>query len=96
MHSDCNYTNFNYERVMNSLASLNKTTFNETYVVIDDLGLGEVNIKYTLGAILAQANSHAIHHYAIINYILDRLGITIEDDTFGFNPTTPKTETNLN
>ena len=58
--------------------------------------MGKVEITYTLGAILAQANSHAIHHYAIINYILDSLGITIDDETFGYNPTTPKQEINLN
>jgi hypothetical protein len=59
-------------------------------VVIDDLGLGKIEMKYTFGALIAQANSHTIHHYAIINYILERIGIKFEDDNFGFNPTTPK------
>lgn len=59
-------------------------------IVIDDLGLGKVEIKYTYSALLAQANSHTIHHYAIINYILNGLNIKLEDDSFGFNPTTPK------
>jgi len=48
------------------------------------------NLKYTFIALLAQANSHTIHHYAIINYILDRLHIEMKDDSFGYNPTTPK------
>ena len=61
--------------------------------VIDDLGLGKTEIQYTFGAILAQANSHAIHHYAIISYILDSLGIALHDNDFGYNPTTPKTAT---
>ncbi|WP_299890440.1 hypothetical protein [uncultured Lacinutrix sp.] len=65
-------------------------------VVIDDLGSGKIRIDYTFAALLAQANSHTIHHYAIINYILDRLGISIEDSNFGYNPTTPKGVTNLN
>lgn len=65
--------------------------YNETQkvVVIDDLGTGKIEIPYTYGALLAQANSHTIHHYAIINYIFDRLGVVIGDSKFGFNPTTP-------
>jgi hypothetical protein len=61
--------------------------------VIDDLGLGKIEIQYTLGALFAQANSHTIHHYAIINYIFDRLGLIIKDEDFGYNPTTPKAST---
>jgi hypothetical protein len=64
-------------------------------IVIDDLGLGKTEIQYTAGALFAQANSHAIHHYAIINYILDSLGIAVHDNDFGYNPTTPKA-TSLN
>jgi len=63
---------------------------NEPVLVIDDLGLGKTEIPYTYGSLLAQANSHTIHHYAIINYIFDSLGIVIEDAEFGYNPTTPK------
>ena len=63
---------------------------NKTVIVIDDLGLGKIEIPYTYGSLLAQANSHTIHHYAIISYIFDRLGIIIEDSDFGYNPSTPK------
>jgi len=63
---------------------------NDTVMVIDDLGLGKTEILYTYGALLAQANSHTIHHYAIINYIFDSLGIEMNDSEFGYNPTTPK------
>ena len=59
-------------------------------IVIDDLGLGKTEIVYTFGALLSQANSHTIHHYAIINYILDRLNISFDAGDFGYNPTTPK------
>lgn len=62
---------------------------NKAIIVIDDLGLGAIEIATTLESILAQANSHTIHHYAIINYILNNLNITIEDPNFGFNYTTP-------
>ena len=96
MHSDCNYTLSHVERIIDALKKFDNYRFTQDYKVSDDLGLGKVEIKYTLGAILAQANSHAIHHYAIINYILDRLGLSIIDETFGFNPTTPKPEANLN
>ena len=64
-------------------------------MVKDDLGMGLIEMPYTYAALLAQANSHTIHHYAIINYILDRLGIVFSDGDFGYNPTTPKAA-NLN
>ncbi|MDG1729589.1 MAG: hypothetical protein P8K68_07195 [Algibacter sp.] len=63
---------------------------NGSVLVIDDLGLGKTEIPYTYGSLLAQANSHTIHHYAIINYIFDSLSIDINDAEFGYNPTTPK------
>ena len=59
-------------------------------IVTDDLGLGKVEMTYTLAAAFSQANSHTIHHYAIINYILDGLHINLEDSDLGYNPTTPK------
>ena len=62
----------------------------EIVKVTDDLGLGKVTMTYTLVAVLSQANSHAIHHYAIINYILNGLNISLADSDFGYNPTTPK------
>lgn len=65
-------------------------------IVIDDLGLGKIEIGYSISAVLAQANSHTIHHYAIINYILDGLGIVVSDTDFGYNPTTPKQASLLN
>jgi len=73
-----------------------KFEVDEKVFVIDDLGLGKTEIQYTFGAIFAQANSHTIHHYAIINYILDNLGIMLNDEEFGYNPSTPKSEINLN
>jgi len=96
IHEDCDYAFENVERVISKLKQLSKTDPNTRIDVADDLGLGKVTIEYTLGAVLAQANSHAIHHYAIINYILERLEISINDDTFGYNPTTPRSEINLN
>ena len=72
----------------------NLNTFNnhisKTVLVTDDLGQGKIEIPYTIGALLSQANSHTIHHYAIINYILSGLEISITDLDFGYNPTTPK------
>jgi len=69
--------------------------FEDNIIVIDDLGLGKIEMKYTFESLIAQANSHTIHHYAIINYILDRIGIEMKDEDFGYNPTTPKV-TSLN
>lgn len=62
-------------------------------VVIDDLGQGAVKINYTFGALMAQANSHTIHHHAIINYILSQLNVNLSEDRFGFNPSTPEQKT---
>ncbi len=66
---------------------------NDEVYVVDDLGLGKTEIKYTLGAVFTQANSHTIHHYAIISYILEGLKIPFNDEDFGYNPTTPKQTT---
>lgn len=77
------------EKLTNRLKAL-RTISNDKIYVIDDLGSGKIKIDYTYSGLLAQANSHTIHHYAIINYILDRLGIKINDTDFGYNPTTPK------
>lgn len=96
MHEDCNYAKDNVIRVMAEIENLTNIDFSSIIKVEDDLGLGKVEIEYTIGAVFAQANSHAIHHYAIINYILDRLGILIEDETFGYNPTTPRPDIKLN
>lgn len=83
--SALNYLN----ELSDRLSAMDLISENEVNV-IDDLGLGKIKIKYTYASLLAQANSHTIHHYAIINYILDRLNISFEDSDFGYNPTTPK------
>ncbi|PWH81540.1 hypothetical protein DIS18_14775 [Algibacter marinivivus] len=84
---DCAQDYLNFIKGKLSSTSLN---INDTIFVSDDLGLGKTVIPYTFGSLLAQANSHTIHHYAIINYIFDSLGIVINDSEFGYNPTTPK------
>lgn len=84
------------ENYLNSIIDTLRTAnfdMNDTVDVIDDLGLGKTEIKYTFGAVFAQANSHTIHHYAIINYILEGLNIAFDDSDFGYNPTTPKMTT---
>jgi len=96
MHECCDYAIKNINRVISNLESMSEIGVDTMLIVSDDLGLGKTNITYTFGALLAQANSHAIHHYAIVSYILDRLNIAIEDENFGYNPTTPKPEVNLN
>ncbi|WP_338730914.1 hypothetical protein [Mangrovimonas cancribranchiae] len=62
---------------------------NKTELIVkDDLGLGVVTMTYTYDAVLSQANSHTIHHFAIINYIMNALNLKLEDSKFGYNPTT--------
>lgn len=94
MHCDCDYAKEQVDTLIASLKRMDENIMHEIIDVTDDLGLGKVEIPYTLGALLAQANSHAIHHYAIINYMLDRLGVSLDDVTFGYNPTTPIPEVN--
>jgi len=96
IESDCQCAIESITEIIGKMNDLKNLESNLHLNVLDDLGHGKIKIQYTLGALLAQANSHAIHHYAIINYILDRLGIKIEDETFGYNPSTPKPETSLN
>ncbi len=87
--SECNYAITNVNRIINEIKKLDGFDLSNTITVIDNLGLGAVEIKYTVSALLAQMATHAIHHYATISYILTNLGVTIKDETFGYNPTTP-------
>ena len=75
------------------IEKLNTKEFSRAEImpVIDDLGLGKIQMTYTYGAILSQANSHTIHHYAIINYILNGMKMPIKDYEFGYNPTSIET-----
>ena len=79
-----------FERTLTTLQRLKVEDFNRIIKVTDDLGLGIVSVNYTLSAILIQAHSHAIHHFASVGYIIFQLGIQLPDDKFGFNPTTPR------
>lgn len=94
VESDCKIASC-YLNIIIEKLNLFDYDMNETVEVIDDLGMGTTKIIYTIGALFAQANSHTIHHYAIINYIFEKLGIVLNDDGFGYNPTTPK-ETSVN
>lgn len=80
-----------FDDIIKKLRSLNNSDLDMVVEVSDDLGLGVVTTKYTLASILAQAHSHAIHHFASIGYIISQLGIELPDADFGYNPTTPKT-----
>lgn len=90
VESDCIKALEYYNTIIKKLNSITEKDLDRIVFVTDDLGLGKTEIKYTFSALLAQANSHTIHHYAIINYILEGLGVCIKDDSFGYNPTTPK------
>jgi len=94
VESNCEIADSYLNDIISRLKNFNMI-MDETVEVIDDLGMGATKITYTLGALFAQANSHTIHHYAIINYIFEKLGIVLNDEDFGYNPTTP-TETTVN
>jgi uncharacterized damage-inducible protein DinB len=83
-----------FNEITEKLQFLNESDFDKIVKVTDDLGLGTITANYTLGGILIQAHSHAIHHFASVGYVISQLGIELPDDNFGFNPTTPKTKIN--
>ena len=77
------------KKILTELESYSTYDLEEKYELIDDLGQGKMSIPTNLYAAFAQANSHTIHHYAIISQLLFAFEIVIEDKTFGYNPTTP-------
>jgi uncharacterized damage-inducible protein DinB len=79
-----------FETVIHQLKKIKEEDFNTTIKVSDDMGLGKETANYTLAAVLMQAQSHAIHHYASIGYLVYQLGIELPNADFGYNPTTPK------
>ena len=79
-----------FETIIHQLKTIKKEDFNTRIKVSDDMGLGNEVANYTIGSVLMQAQSHAIHHYASIGYLIYQLGIELPDVDFGFNPTTPK------
>ncbi len=78
------------QSIVEKLHAVKEKDLNRNIEVSDDLGAGIVTATYTLSAILIQAHSHTIHHYASIGYVIHHLGIALPDAAFGFNPTTPK------
>lgn len=79
-----------FDQIINQLNGLDKNNFEQTMIVFDDLGGGKISFTTTLGGILAQAQSHAIHHFASVGYMLHALEVELPMDCFGVNPTTPK------
>ena len=79
-----------FNSIISKLQSLKSVDLDQFILVSDDLGMGIVTQKYTLGSLLIQAHSHATHHFASLGYIIAQLGIEIPDEDFGYNPTTPK------
>lgn len=80
-----------FDMIIRKLQEMGSEDLDIELEVNDDLGKGMVKAKYTLAAVLIQAHSHAIHHFASIGYIIHQLGISLPDEDFGYNPTTPKT-----
>ena len=79
-----------FEKIVATLQILKTQDFDKVVKVTDDLGLGIITANYTLSAILIQAHSHTIHHFASVGYIISQLKIQLPDEDFGFNPTTPR------
>ncbi len=79
-----------FNQVITKLRALSESDLKMIISVTDELGTGKITTHYSLATTLVQAHTHAIHHYALIGFIIDRLKIQLPDDDFGYNPTTPK------
>lgn len=79
-----------FEDIIYKMRSFSEEDLASEIILIDDLGLGKMQAKTTLAAVLIQAHSHAIHHFASIGCCIYQLGIELPDADFGYNPTTPK------
>ncbi|MBO1255713.1 hypothetical protein J3L16_08455 [Alteromonas sp. 5E99-2] len=77
------------DKTIEGLSELKQHSISQILTLIDDLGDGKVSTPATLGNVIFQAHSHAIHHFAIIGYILHIRKLTLPDTAFGYNPTTP-------
>lgn len=81
-----------FTKTIQELKKIKTTEFNSIVKVSDNLGLEIESANYTIAAILMQAHSHAIHHFASVGYVIYQLQIALPDADFGFNPTTPKVQ----
>jgi uncharacterized damage-inducible protein DinB len=79
-----------FNEVIDQVCAMSNNNLKSEITVSDDLGSGKITVNTTLEAALMQAQSHAIHHYASVGYLIYQLGIELPDADFGFNPTTPK------
>ena len=76
--------------IQNRLSEIQLESLKKNVFVIDNIGSGNKTVETTLEAILLQAHSHTVHHFATIGYIIHQLNIELPDSDFGFNATTPK------
>ena len=79
-----------FDQIISQLNEVRMEDLDRIIEVKDDLGLGMVTANYTLAAVMIQAHSHAIHHFASIGFIISQMGIDLPDGDFGYNPTTPR------
>lgn len=78
-----------FNDVITKLHQIKDTDLSKIVKVKDDLGTGVIEVKYTLESTLAYAHSHAIHHFASIGFLVHQLNIQLNDEDFGYNPSTP-------
>lgn len=88
-----NYTNCGleyFDKVINQLKKIDTSQLSKRIQLIDDLGSGCCAVNSTYEAVLMQAHSHAIHHFATVGYTMYALNIYLPLDSFGVNATTPQ------
>ncbi len=79
-------------QIIDSLSKVVEKDLSSKLLITDNSGSKCNTVEATLGAILSQAHSHAIHHFATIGYMMHTLKVELPIDSFGVNPTTPKKE----
>lgn len=76
--------------IIEKIQAIENDDMERLVLVSDDLGLGKVSTKYTVSAVLIQAHSHTLHHYASIGYLFHHFGGSLPDEDFGSNLESPK------
>lgn len=87
LETDIVYAKEKIEETLKQLEAYKIKNLTNNYELVDDLGSGIVRITTNLHATFIQANSHTIHHFAIISQLLFAFDIALEDAAFGYNPT---------
>ncbi|PJE79212.1 hypothetical protein CI610_01831 [invertebrate metagenome] len=80
------------DSILDNLQALGSFDLHQAITVLDDLGKGPQSVEYSVVSLLCQTNSHMLHHFALIGYLLHFHNVDLPNTFFGYNPTTPMVE----